>query len=181
MKRLILLAALALAGCGGNDDPEPKAAATPTATATATATPTATATATPAEEPAIAEGECEETKYKPGDDEGGTAHPAANFFEPGADNLPSQADLDHLLVADNAVVILYDDDLEREHIDAMSSWWSTEVTERTPVVVPDDAPDALPVRARIATVELRCNGFDLDRLTKFANRTDIEPVSGGHG
>ena len=91
-------------------------------------------------------------------------HPESNFYAPDAEKFPAKADLDHLLLVDNAVVVTYAD-----------------VEKRTPIVVPDSDPDALPVRARIATVELRCNGFDWKRLTKFANRTDIAPLPGGHG
>lgn len=177
MRRLILLAALAFAGCGGND----KVAATPTSTPTATATATATPTAAPVEEkPTPAAGKCDEVKYKPKDG-GGSVHPGSNFFEPGAEGLPSETDLDHLLLVDNAVVVYYAADSPKEDIDRFSTWWSEDVKQRTPVVVPDDSPDALPVRARIATVELRCNGLDWKRLTKFANRTDIAPSHGDHG
>ena len=178
MRRAIALVALAvLAGCGGDD----KVAATPTPTPTETATPTPTPTATAAAEPAPAEGECQDVKYTPGDDEGGSVHPAANFFEPGADNLPSAADLDHLLLVDNAVVVFYAADSPKDVIERFSTWWSEDVTKRTAVVVPDDAPDALPVVVRIASRELRCNGVDWDRITRFANRTDIAPSVGDHG
>jgi hypothetical protein len=104
----------------------------------------------------------------------------ANFFEPGATNLPTEGDLGHLLLRDNAVVILYAANTPKKTRDRLESWWYEDVKKRTPIVVPDPSPDALPVRARIATVELRCNGFDWKRLTKFANRTDIAPLS-GHG
>ncbi len=78
-------------------------------------------------------------------------------------------------------MVIYAADTPQEDIDRFSTWWSADVKKRTPVVVPDESPDALPVRARIATVELRCNGIDFDRLTKFANRTDIAPSYGDHG
>jgi hypothetical protein len=177
VRRAIALVALAvLAGCGSDSDP---VASTPTSTATATATATPTATASAAATPA--EGECDEVEYTPQKDAGGSVHPNANFFEPGAEGLPSKADLDHLLLVDNAVVIYYAADTPRKDIDRFSTWWAQDVKQRTPVVIPDDAPDALPVRARIATVELRCNGLDWNRLTKFANRTDIAPSVGDHG
>jgi hypothetical protein len=41
--------------------------------------------------------------------------------------------------------------------------------------VPDSSPDALPVRARVGTFELRCNGFDFKRMTAFAHRSDVTP------
>lgn len=181
MKRLILLAALAFAGCGGNDKvaATPTPTPTPTAAETATATPTAT-TAPVEEEPTPAAGKCDEVKYTPKEGDG-TVHPNANFFEPGAEGLPSEVDLDHLLLVDNAVVVYYAADTPKQDIERFSTWWSSDVTQRTPVVIPDDSPDALAVRARIATVELRCNGLDWERLTKFANRTDIKPSRGDHG
>ena len=115
MRRAIALVALAvLAGCGSDNDP---VASTPTPTATATATPTATASAaaTPAE------GKCDEVKYTPGKEAGGSVHPSANFFEPGAEGLPSKTDLDHLLLVDNAVVVYYAADTPKEDIDHFST------------------------------------------------------------
>jgi hypothetical protein len=165
------MAALVLAACG--EEAAPQRAATPTAT------PTPTATSTPAPDPTPARGECDEVDYKPVE-RGGTVHPGSNFFEPDATNLPSAADIDHLLLRDNAIVVLYAADSRRKTVERLSTWWYEEVKERTPIVVPDPSPDALPLRARIATIELRCNGVDFEALTKFANRTDIAPLP-GHG
>jgi hypothetical protein len=169
---LAVVTGLTLAACGGGDEPATADATTPEPTATPTPTPTQAA---PTPEP----GRCDEVDYEAAETEG-TVHPGSNFFEPDAENLPSEGDLGHLLLRDNAVVVLYAADTPKKTRERLYDWTYEDVVNRTPVVVPDDSPDALPVRARIATVELRCNGFDFKRLTKFANRTDIEPLA-GHG
>jgi hypothetical protein len=167
---------ITLAGCGDGDKlassdaaPEP----------TSTSAPMATASPAPPAEPTPEPGKCDEVKFE-ATETSGTAHPGSNFFEPDATNLPTEGDLDHLLLRDNAVVVLYAASTPRKTRERRESWWYEDVVRRTPIVVPDPSPDALPVRARIATIELRCNGFDWKRLTKFANRTDIAPLS-GHG
>ena len=132
------------------------------------------------EKPTPKPGKCDEVKYTPGDGEG-TVHPESNFYAPDAENLPAKEDLDHLLTVDNAVVVTYAASVDKQTRERLYDWTYAEVEKRTPVVVPDRDPDALPVRARIATVELRCNEFDFERLTKFANHTDIAPLRGGHG
>jgi hypothetical protein len=168
---VVVATVLIFAGCGDGNEAA-SSDGTPGPTATATASPAASA---PTPEP----GKCDEVKYEAAEGSG-TVHPASNFFEPDATNLPTEGDLDHLLLRDNAVVVLYAADTKKKTRERLSNWTYEDVVKRTPVVVPDPAPDALPVRARIATVELRCNGFDWKRLTEFANRTDIAPLS-GHG
>jgi hypothetical protein len=165
MRALLLLVAvaLALAGCGGGDNvastPEP--------------TPTATPTASP--DPTPAPGKCDEVKYTPADSSEFT-HPDANFYAPDAPNRPSAEDLGHLVLHDNAVVVTYAANAPKKTRDRLYDWTYNDVVERTPVVVPDSAPDALALRAQIATHELRCNGFNWKRLTAFANRTDVAPL-----
>ena len=167
---LAVAAALALAGCGDGDEAASRDAA-PTATATATATASS--------EPTPAPGKCDEVKYTPVEAPG-TLHPGSNFFAPDTPDAPSKADLDHLLLFDNAVVVTYAANTPAETRQRLEAWTFADVVERTPVVVPDHSADALPVRARIASRELRCNGVDWKRLTAFANRKDIAPRS-GHG
>jgi hypothetical protein len=177
---LVVAAAFTLAACGDGDsstDAAAKSTPSPAATATASASPEPESAAS--SQPTPAPGKCDEVEFE-AKETSGTAHPAANFFEPDATNLPTEADLGHLLLRDNAVVVLYASSTPKKTRDRLNLWWYEDVDRRTPVVVPDPSPDALPVRARIATVELRCNGFDWERLTKFANRTDIAPLS-GHG
>jgi hypothetical protein len=168
----VVASALILSACGGGNT-----TTSGDATPESTSTPEATATATPevVSEPTPRPGKCDEVKYRPGESSEFT-HPDSNFYAPDATSLPTKADLDHLLVADNAVVVTYAADTKKNARERLYDWTYADVTKRTPVVVPDDAADALPVRARIATVELRCNGFDWKRLTKFANRTDIAPL-----
>ena len=162
----LVAAALALAGCGG-DDKAASVAATPTATPTPTASPEPTAESTPAA------GKCDEVTYKPTESPEEN-HPASNFFAPGAPYMPTHEDLDHLLLHDYAVVVIYAASTPKKTRDRLSDWTYKDVVKRTPVVVPDDSADALPVRARIATHELRCARLDWKRLTAFANRTDID-------
>ena len=73
-------------------------------------------------------------------------------------------------------MVVYAADTPEKTSTRLYDWTYKDVVKRTPIVVPDDAPDALPVRARIATHELRCARFDWKRLTAFANRTDIAPL-----
>jgi hypothetical protein len=177
---LALAASLALAGCGGGSDAASGGAAAEPAR---TAAPTATATASmgAASDPLPKQGECDEVKYTPEEPSGETKHPESNFFEPDAERFPTAAELDELLLHDNVVVVTYAADTPKRTRTRLYDWTYAEVVNRTPVVVPDDAADALPLRARIATVELRCNGFDWKRLTAFANRTDIAPLTPDHG
>jgi hypothetical protein len=178
-KRVVALAvgvALAVTGCGGggNDAPSGDAAPEPTPTSTATATATASPKTEP--KPTPAPGKCDQVKVPKPPEPAERVHPGFNFYEPDADNLPTKGDLDYLILHDNVVVVTYAASTPKATRDRLDTWWATEVVKRTPVVVPDRSRDALPVRARIATAELRCNGFDWKRMTKFANRTDIAPL-----
>ncbi|HWK29321.1 MAG TPA: hypothetical protein VNS09_22345 [Solirubrobacter sp.] len=156
-----------LVACGGEKEAPESTAAAPTPSAT----PTEVASA-----PTPKPGKCDEVKQELPEEQSEWSHPSSNFFEPDADNLPPQSDLDHLLLNDNAVVVTYAADTRKKTRQRLYDWTYKDVVKRTPVVLPDDSPDALPVRARIASVELRCNGFDWKRLTAFANRTDIAPL-----
>src|SRR5688500_6744742 len=106
-----LLVALALAGCGGGTD----AASAPEPTLTPTATPTA------ASEPTPAPGKCDEVKYKPTETAEFT-HPASNFYEPDAGIFPAKADLDHLMLHDNAVVVTYAADTPKKTRERLYEW-----------------------------------------------------------
>lgn len=171
---VVVAAALVLAACGGgNDAASSQATPEPTSTPTETASPTASPDVVA--EPTPKPGKCDEVEYRPVDGSEFT-HPDSNFYAPGAPGVPTKGDLDHLLLKDNAVVVTYAADTREKTRDRLYDWTYADVAERTPIVIPDSAPDALPVRARIATVELRCNGLDWKRLTAFANRTDIAPL-----
>jgi hypothetical protein len=173
--RALVVLLVAAAGCGGDGDRAASSSAAVTPTATETATATATPTTTPDIVPSPKPGTCDEVEYEP---KAGTefTHPDSNFYEPDATTLPTPGDLDHLLLEDNAVVVTYAADIKRKTRDRLYDWTYADVVERTPIVLPDASADALTVRARIATVELRCNGWDFKRLTKFANRKDIAPL-----
>ena len=53
-----------------------------------------------------AAGKCDEVTYKPTEPSEST-HPDANFYAPDAPSFPTREDLDHLLLRDNAVVVIY--------------------------------------------------------------------------
>ena len=173
---LVAAAVLALTGCGGGNEAASDAATaepkqTPTSTATATSTPTADAA--PVSTPApgqVRRGEVHADRPVR------STHPGSNFYEPDASSFPTKEDLDELLLHDNVAVVMYAEKTRKGIRKRLYDWTYAEVNKRTPVVVPDISPDARPVRARIATVELRCNGFDWKRLTAFVNRTDIAPL-----
>jgi hypothetical protein len=169
---LVVMLTLGLAGCG--DDASKDTASTPTPTPTPTATASASPEATPASTPP--RGKCHEVKLTKPAEPSNWTHPNSNFYAPGDSGIPTATDLDHLLVADNAVVVTYGAKTPKKTRERLYDWTFKDVVKRTPVVVPDSSPDALPVRARIATVELRCARFDFKRLTAFANRTDIAPL-----
>jgi hypothetical protein len=171
---LVVAVALTVAGCGNDNDAASRDAG-PETTPTASPTPTATASPEVASEPTPAPGKCDQVKYTPAEATEWT-HPASNFYEPDAGIFPAKTDLDHLLLHDNAVVVTYAANTPKKTRERLYDWTYADVVKRTPIVVPDSAQDALPVRARIATVELRCNGFNWKRLTAFANRTDIAPL-----
>ena len=114
--------------------------------------------------------------YKP-TESSETTHPESNFYAPDAESFPKREDLDHLLLHDNAVVVVYAANTPKKTRERLYDWTYEDVVKRTPIVVPDSSADALPVRARIATHELRCARFDCKRLTAFANRTDIADAS----
>jgi hypothetical protein len=158
---LVVGLALAVAGCGGGNN-----------AASEDAAPEATATAT---EPTPAPGKCDEVTYTPSEAAEWT-HPDSNFYAPDASSFPAKEDLDHLLLHDNAVVVTYAAKTSKKTRERLYDWTFADVVKRTPIVVPDSSPDALPVRARIATIELRCNSLNWKRLTAFANRTDIAPL-----
>lgn len=98
-------------------------------------------------------------------------HPLRNFYAPGA-QAPSQADLDHLINHDDAVVVTYRRDAPRAALNALKAW----ATEGIGVVVaPSRASSARPLEAFTATRRLTCDGVDLDQLTSFTDRHFTQP------
>src|SRR5687767_1286088 len=132
---LVVAAVLTLTGCGdGNTAASSDAASEPTPTVTATATSTASSEAMSVATPEP--GKCDEVKFE-ATETSGTSHPGSNFFAPDAKNVPSEGDLGHLLLQDNAVVVLYAASTPKRTRDRLESWWYEDVDKRTPIVVPD--------------------------------------------
>ncbi len=157
IRRTALVLALLLAGCGGDDDGA-SVKATPTSTASAAPTP---ATIT-----------CDEVAYtpKPGET---YAHPSENFYPPDDANAPSAADLEHLLAADNAIVVTYPGNAPTDALDRLKEWSGKQTAS---VVLVDRAADAPPVRAKIGTAMLTCDGVDEGQLQAFADKRGNAPA-----
>jgi hypothetical protein len=136
--------ALALTGCGGGDE----------------AADATSAAATDAAAVGCAEGEYEATNPR------GYLHPALYFYTPDDPNLPSEGDLDHLLVNDNALVVKYRPDLPAAERQALRDWGPYQLAL---VIVPTDVPDAPEVEAFTRFRKLTCDGVDTDQLTAFSN------------
>ena len=137
---LVAVAAIAFAGCGGDDE-----AADGTSTAVTVA--------------------CVEGAYEAGDP-ASYVHPALYFYTPDDPNLPSEGDLDHLLVNDNALVVKYRPDLPAADRQRLRDWGPYELAL---VIVPTDAPDAPPVEAFTRFLRLTCDGVDEEQLSTFSN------------
>lgn len=157
---IMLILALFVAGCGGGDDDDGD---------TAKVTPTPTQ---PAPEPTPEDITCDEAAYtpEPGDS---YAHPSENFYPPDADNAPSPADLEHLIAADNAIVVTYPANAPEEALTMLSEWSARQTAS---VVLADPSPDAPPLRAKIATAQLTCDGVDEAQLQAFADQRGEQPV-----
>jgi hypothetical protein len=161
IRRALVVLALVAAGCGGGDADEP-------GPATTTATPTA-ATATVAAPEAVT---CDEAKYTPTPSKS-WAHPSENFYEPGMTDAPTANDLEHLLVADNAIVVSYAVNQSAGALNELRQWSGEQTAS---VALPATAPDAPPIQAKIARAVLTCDGVDVAQLTAFAEkRPDSAP------
>jgi hypothetical protein len=99
-------------------------------------------------------------------------HPLQNFYRPDAP-APSQADLDHLINHDDAVVVTYRRDASAAALDALKAWAAAGIGV---VVAPSRANDARPLEAFTATRRLTCDGVDLDQLTTFTDRHFTKPL-----
>jgi hypothetical protein len=156
IRRCVLVLALLLAGCG--DDEGASVKATPTATPSAIPTP---ATIT-----------CDEVAYTPEPTES-YAHPSENFYAPDHPSQPSAGDLEHLIAADNAIVVTYPGNAPQDALDRLKEWSGTQTAS---VVLVDPAADAPPVRAKIATAMLTCDGVDEGQLQAFADKRGNAPA-----
>lgn len=157
IRRSLLVLALLVAGCGGGDDEGAGVQATPTQ---------------PPPAPTPAKITCDETAYtpKPGET---YAHPSGNFYAPDATDAPSAGDLEHLLAADNAIVVTYPANAPKDALDRLAQWSGEQTAS---VVLADTAADAPPLRAKIATAMLTCDGVDEAQLQAFADKRGNEPA-----
>jgi hypothetical protein len=99
-------------------------------------------------------------------------HPQESFYPPGPE-APSQADLDHLVNNDDAVVVRYRADATARARAALQEWAAAGIGV---VVAPSRARDAPPLEAVTASRRLTCDGIDLDRLTSFTDRHFTQPL-----
>jgi Protein of unknown function (DUF3105) len=99
-------------------------------------------------------------------------HPLQNFYAPDAP-APSQADLDHLINNDDAVVVTYRSDASTAAQNALKAWAAAGIGV---VVAPSRASNARPLEAFTATRRLTCDAVDLDQLTTFTDRHFTQPL-----
>ena len=114
---------------------------------------------------------CRERAHGPGDPSS-WIHPRQSFYAPD-EPAPSQADLDHLMTNDDAVVVTYRRDASPAALDALKAWAAEGIGV---VVAPNRARDPRPLEAFTATRRLECDGVDLDRLTSFTDRHFTKPL-----
>jgi Protein of unknown function (DUF3105) len=99
-------------------------------------------------------------------------HPLQNFYAPDAP-APTQADLDHLINHDDAVVVTYRRDATTAALSALKAWAAAGIGV---VVAPSRASNARPLEAFTASRRLTCDGVDLDQLTTFTDRHFTKPL-----
>jgi Protein of unknown function (DUF3105) len=99
-------------------------------------------------------------------------HPLQNFYAPDG-SAPSQADLDHLINNDDAVVVTYRRDASQAALNALKKWAAAGIGV---VVAPSRQRNARPLEAFTATRRLTCDGVDLDQLTTFTDRHFTKPL-----
>jgi hypothetical protein len=99
-------------------------------------------------------------------------HPLQNFYAPDGP-APSQADLNHLINNDDAVVVTYRRDASTAALNALKAWAAAGIGV---VVAPSRATNAPPLAAFTATRRLTCDGVDLDQLTTFTDRHFTKPL-----
>ncbi|MGI5162455.1 hypothetical protein [Microbispora sp. CA-102843] len=107
--------------------------------------------------------DCRTGPRVPAGETGPWTHPAQSFYGPSDKDRPTRASLEHLLVADNAVVIEYSPRLPEASIQALREWTYLQTAT---VAVPGGREPAL--RATTASTELTCDGVDTIRLSALA-------------
>ena len=81
--------------------------------------------------------------------------------------MPSEADLQHLLASDSAVVVRYRSDAPAERREALRTFASSLPAI---VVLPGATRDDVAVEAFTSNRRLLCDGVDAAQLTTFADR-----------
>ncbi len=108
---------------------------------------------------------CNEIAYTPRAP-GAWAHPQQSYYAPGG-RVPTDSDLRHLLLMDNAAVVRYRADAPAAARTQLRAWAGTRAAL---VVVPTSVRSAAPVEAFTANRRLTCDGVDTAALTVFADR-----------
>jgi hypothetical protein len=163
-RRSILVAAaaaavLAVGGCSTPKAPPPAAAPTFASRAAVT---------------------CAEEAYQAHDPNGGWQHPQQSYYAPADKVMPTDRDLQHLLVNDAAAIVRYRRDAPTSQREALRNWAGTKVSV---VVMPSRADGAPQLEAFTSNRHLTCDGVDPDQLTVFADRRGVLQIipHGGSG
>jgi len=110
---------------------------------------------------------CSEEAYQAKPPAAGWTHPSQNYYAPGQADMPTAADLEHLLAADSAVVVRYRPDAPRERREALKAFAASGTAI---VVLPARTRDDAAVEAFTVNRRLLCDGVDAAQLTVFAQR-----------
>jgi len=151
-RRSLLVAAaaagvLALGGCGASPPRRPAPAPAPTFASLGSVS-------------------CAEEAYTAHNPNGGWRHPLQSYYAPG-EKVPSEVDLQHLLINDASAVIRYRRDAPRIRREALRTWAGTQTSV---VVLASRSADAPQLEAFTANRHLTCDGVDPAQLTVFTDR-----------
>lgn len=108
---------------------------------------------------------CNEVAFRPRPP-GSWVHPIQSFYAPG-ERAPTDSDLRHLMLMDNAAVVRYRADAPASARARLRAWAQTLPAL---VVVPTRRDHAPPVEAFTGNRRLTCDGVDTTALTAFADR-----------
>ncbi|MEO9323347.1 hypothetical protein ABFT23_07645 [Nocardioides sp. C4-1] len=156
---------LALSGCGSDDEPgaspSPSGAPSPapsSAPSTAAAPPSGVS--------------CEAGARTPVESGSTWAHPSQSFYTGAEPDLPTPADLEHLLRADAAAVVRYDAaQLPQASVDALRTW--AESGEAV-LALPAGPGATAPLSADTLDQRLDCDGLDTMQLDAFVATRDAD-------
>ena len=97
-------------------------------------------------------------------------HPSESFYAADSTDVPTDGDLEHLVVKDNAIIVKYSRDLPEASIAALADWSGTIVAG---VVLPSDSTAAVLAYTQVTVLE--CDGVDTVRLGQLSDtRGDLE-------